>query len=194
MMAVYDHAADADERRLVTRIGDRDRAAFETLYAAYARRVAAFVRDLVDSHDIADEVVADTMIAVWRSAARFRGQSRVATWVLGIAHHKALDALRRAGHAHVPLDSIPESGYRYASDRADELLHLEDRFALDLALRALSAEHRAVLQLMYGFGCSHAEIAAIVGCPVATVKTRVFYAKRNLRAALDRARAAEELA
>ncbi len=178
----------------MTRIGSGDRAAFESLYVAYARRIAAFVRDVVVSNELTDEVVSDTMIAVWGSAARFRGQSRVATWVLGIAHHKALDALRRAGRPHVPLDSLPERDCRGDGDPADELLRLEHRFALDQALRALSTEHRTVLQLMYGFGCTHAEIAAIVGCPVATVKTRVFYAKRNLRDRLGRAHAAEELA
>jgi RNA polymerase sigma-70 factor (ECF subfamily) len=193
-MAAYDPAADGEERRLLTRVGAGDRAAFETLYAAYARRVAAFVRDIVVSNELTDEVVSDTMIAVWHAAARFRGQSRVATWVLGIAHHKALDALRRAGRPHVPLDSVPESDFQGAGGPVDELLRLEDRFAFDLALRALSTGHRTVLQLMYGFGCTHAEIAAIVGCPVATVKTRAFYAKRHLRAELDRAHTAEELA
>jgi len=184
---------DGDDRRLIARVAARDRAAFEAFYRAYARRVLAFVRDVVCSPELAEEVTSDTMIAVWRSAARYRAQSRVLTWVLGIAHHKAVDALRRKRVAHLRLDMLPEIGDR-ALYPLDELLRFEERFALDLALRALSAEHRTVLQLMYGFGCSQAEIADIVGCPVATVKTRVFYAKRRLRDELDRAAAAEELA
>jgi RNA polymerase sigma-70 factor (ECF subfamily) len=94
---------------------------------------------------------------------------------------------------HIALETLPELQTGHGAS-SDELLRFEDRFALDLALRALSAEHRTVLQLMYGFACSHAEIATIVGCPVATVKTRVFYAKRRLRDQLERSAAAEELA
>jgi RNA polymerase sigma-70 factor (ECF subfamily) len=106
-MAAHDTAADAEERRRPTRIGARDRATFEQLYEAYARRVAAFVRDVVVPNELTDEVVSDTMIAVWCSAARFRGQSRVATWLLGIAHHKALDALRRTPVMRLPSSSDP---------------------------------------------------------------------------------------
>ncbi len=153
----------------------------------------AFVRDVVGSAELAEEVMSDAMVAVWLSASRYRGESRVVTWVLSIAHHKALDALRRRGLGHVALETVAEL---HAGDGAssDELLRFEDRFTLDLALRALSAEHRTVLQLMYGFGCSQAEIATIIGRPVATVKTRVFYAKRRLRDQLERNAAAEELA
>jgi RNA polymerase sigma-70 factor (ECF subfamily) len=116
----------------------------------------------------------------------------VLTWVLSIAHHKAVDALRRREAAPVPFDlrAIPSRAER----PEDPLARIDDRLALDLALRALSREHRTVLQLMFGFDCSQSEIADIVGCSVATVKTRVFYAKRRLRDELERAMATQELA
>jgi RNA polymerase sigma-70 factor (ECF subfamily) len=184
---------DETDRSLLRRVAERDGEAFEQLYRAYARRVLAFVRDIVVSPELAEEVAGDTMVALWRSARDYRGESRVLTWLLGIAHHKAIDALRRRGVARFALDALPPRA-DLAARHPDELLGIEDRFALDLALRALSSEHRTVLELMYGFGCSQAEIAAIMRCPLATVKTRAFYAKRRLRAELTRAAAAEKLA
>src|ERR1022692_4605559 len=99
-------AGDSDDRRLIARIAARDRAAFEDFYRAYARRVLAFVRDVVCSAELAEEVSSDAMIAVWSSAVRYRGESRVLTWVLGIAHHKAVDALRRRGVGQIALDTL----------------------------------------------------------------------------------------
>jgi RNA polymerase sigma-70 factor (ECF subfamily) len=181
---------DADDRQLLGRIAAGDRAAFETFYHAYARRVLAYVRDVVHVAELAEEVTSDVMVAVWKSAARYGGRARVITWVLGIAHHKSLDALRRRGLASVPLDeTLPDGEIARAPEAA--FLALEDSSRLEDALGTLSAEHRAVLQLMYAFGCSQNEIAGIVACPVATVKTRVFYAKRRLRDALERMHTAE---
>jgi len=186
-------STDADDRHLLGRIAAGDRAAFDIFYHAYARRVLAYVRDIVHGADLAEEVAGDVMVAVWKSAGRYAGRARVLSWVLGIAHHKTLDALRRRGVAFAPLDDgMP------ADDAADApgaaLIALEERALLEDALRSLSVEHRAVLQLMYAFGCSQSEIAEIVACPVATVKTRVFYAKRRLRDQLERMHAAQGLA
>jgi RNA polymerase sigma-70 factor (ECF subfamily) len=178
-MKAADATGDSTDQQLIVR---RDRTAFEEFYRAYARRVIAFAADIVGSTEISEEVAGDTMVAVWQSAHRFRGRSRVVTWVLGIAHHKAIDALRRRPPDHVLLTSLPDFPASEPGPH-EELLRWEERFTLDLALRSLSLEHRTVLQLMYGFGCSQAEIAEITGCPIATVKTRVHYAKRRLRAA-----------
>jgi RNA polymerase sigma-70 factor (ECF subfamily) len=132
------------------------------------------------------------MLAVWRGARRFGGRSRVSTWVLGIAHNKAVDLRRRRRLAEFPLeDAGPIPG---GDDPADIAVQTADRASLEAALATLSPEHREVLQLMYGFDCTHAEIAEIAGIPVATVKTRVFYAKRRLRDALDAQHLTENIA
>jgi RNA polymerase sigma-70 factor (ECF subfamily) len=184
---------DSEERALLGRIAAGDRAAFDAFYHAYARRVLAFVREMVHAPDLAEEVASDVMVAVWKSAARYAGRSRVMSWVLGIAHHKAVDALRRRGDSFAPIDQLLPSDA--ISDAPEAMLiALEDRTSLDRALLSLSPQHRAVLQLMYAFDCSQNEIADIVACPLATVKTRVFYAKRNLRAELERMNAAQGLA
>ncbi len=174
---------DADDRRLLERIAARDRVAFETFFRAHGAAVHRFVRDLVRDDGLAEELTSDVMVEVWRSAGKYGGRSRVRTWAFGIAHHKAIDALRRRRTATVPLDEL--LGVAAAGVSPEEAaLRAADRRRLDDALATLSAEHRAVLELTYVEGFSQAEIAEIVSCPVATVKTRAFYAKQRLRDAL----------
>ncbi len=173
---------DADDRRLLERIAACDRAAFETFFRAHGAAVHRFVRDLVRDDGLAEELTSDVMVEVWRNAGKYGGRSRARTWVFGIAHHKAVDALRRRRAPTVPLDEL--LGVAAGDDPAEAALRAADRRRLDGALAALSAEHRAVLELTYVEGFAQAEIAEIVGCPVATVKTRAFYAKQRLRDAL----------
>jgi len=180
------------DRALIDRIAAGDEAAFSAFYERHARAVLAFVRDLVPEPAAAEEVAGDVMVAVWRGARRFGGRSRVSTWMLGIAHNKAIDLRRRRRLAEFPLDdAAPIPG---GDDPAAIIVRSTDRATLDAAVATLSPEHREVLQLMYGFDCTQAEIAQIAGIPVATVKTRVFYAKRRLRDALDAHQNAEHIA
>ncbi len=175
--------SDADDRRLLERIADRDRVAFEAFFHAHGGGVHRFVRDLVRDDGLAEELTSDVMVEVWRSAAKFGGRSRARTWLFGIAHHKAVDALRRRRAPLVPLDEL--LGVASATDDpADAAIRVADRARLDGALATLSPDHRAVLELTYVEGFSQKEIAEIVDCPLATVKTRAFYAKARLRDAL----------
>ena len=174
---------DADDRRLLERIAGRDRVAFETFFRAHGSDVHRFVRDLVRDDGLAEELTSDVMVEVWRSAGKFGGRSRARTWMFGIAHHKAIDALRKRRATLIPLDDLlgAASGVTGPEEAA---LRADDRRRLDDALASLSAEHRAVLELTYVEGFSQKEIAEIVDCPIATVKTRAFYAKQRLRDAL----------
>lgn len=176
------------DRRLVAAIATRDRDAFEAFYAHHAADVFRFVRDLVRDEGIAEELTSDVMVQVWRSAATYAGRSRVRTWLFGIAHHKTIDALRKRRTVTVALDDM--RGAASAADGPEALaLRAADSRRLELALATLSPEHRAVVELTFIEGFSQKEIAEIVDCPVATVKTRTFYAKQRLRDALA---AAEE--
>lgn len=174
---------DAEDRRLLARIAQRDRDAFEALYARRAADVFRFVRDLVRDESIAEELTSDVMVQVWRSAAKYSGRSRVRTWVFGIAHHKAIDALRRLRAPALALDDVVGAASGEAGPE-DLALRAADARGLERALATLSPEHRAVLELTFIDGFSQKEIAEIVDCPVATVKTRTFYAKQRLRDAL----------
>jgi RNA polymerase sigma-70 factor, ECF subfamily len=175
--------SDADDRRLLERIARRDRVAFETFFRAHGSSVHRFVRDLVRDDGLAEELTSDVMVEVWRSAAKYGGRSRARTWVFGIAHHKAIDALRKRRATLVPLDALLGAASDAESPEA-AALRAEERRRLEGALASLSAEHRAVLELTYVEGFSQREIADIVDCPLATVKTRAFYAKQRLRDAL----------
>src|SRR4051812_39809498 len=120
------------------------------LHRRYEKRVYNYVYLLARNAALAEEVVADTMIAVWRGAARFAGGSRVSTWILGIARHKAIDALRRAARERnaVPLEDATEvadrePGPALQAARAEEASHLRK------ALGRLSREHQEVLRLVF---------------------------------------------
>ena len=142
------------------------------------------MRDLVRDDGLAEELTSDVMVEVWRSAGKFGGRSRVRTWMFGIAHHKAIDALRKRRATVVPLDDLLEPGRPTREGPEAAALRADDRRQLETALASLSPEHRAVLELTFVEGFSQKEIAEIVDCPVATVKTRAFYAKQRLRDAL----------
>ena len=175
--------SDADDRRLLQAIAARDRVAFETFFRTHGASVHRFVRDLVRDDGLAEELTSDVMVQVWRGAGKYAGRSRARTWLFGIAHHKAIDALRRRRAPSIPLDELLTAASTLEGPE-EAALRAADRRRLDTALATLSSEHRAVLELIYVEGFSQQEIAEIVDCPVATVKTRAFYAKQRLRDAL----------
>jgi len=172
---------DASDGELLDRVGDRDRRAFEVLYHRYHRRLFGYLLRLTAGRvEMVEEVLNDAMLVVWRSASDFRGRSRVSTWVFGIAYRKALKALaRRKRQRETNEDEAPEpvapGGPEHDLDRG------ETARAVSAALASLPAEQRAVVELTYYRQLPYREIAEIVGCPVNTVKTRMFHARRRLR-------------
>ena len=174
-------AANAAELRLLERVAQGDRQAFQELYIAYHRRLARFLRRLTHGYPIAEEIINDTMYVVWRKAAGFRGQSQVSTWIMGIAYRRALKALKRESNAaHAP--STPGSEDLPTTDAAQLTDELHEW--LGYALDQLPAEQRMVVELTYYVGLSCQETATIMDCPVNKVKTRMFHARRKLRTAL----------
>jgi RNA polymerase sigma-70 factor (ECF subfamily) len=163
------------EIALVARIAVRDQQAFAEFYVLYRRRLARFLGRIIASSDTVDELINDVMYVVWQDAARFEGRSKVSTWVFAIAWHKALRALERQPRGVVPL--TPEAEDLPAVERGS----IEERDWLRRGLDRLSPEHRLVVELTFFAGCSYVEIAEIAGCPVNTVKTRMFHARRKLR-------------
>lgn len=162
-------------------------AAFELLYDRYERRVYNYARTFVREPALAEEVVIDTMLAVWRGARSFTQASRVSTWILGIARHKALDAVRKAGRQD---DAVPLEQVAALADTAESPAEGIDRnLNAELVLRAiaqLSADHQEILRLAFYEELPYAEIAALLAIPDNTVKTRVFYAKQQLRGCLEK--------
>jgi RNA polymerase sigma factor (sigma-70 family) len=175
-------ASPEDEAALLRQVCDRDRHAFELLYRVYYRRLTRFLEQVTRRPQLVEEIVNDTMLVVWRKADSFNHASRVSTWIFAIAYRKALKALKRAAEPNrVPWDG--ESGSMEGPET--ELIERESRNRLRRALARLSAEHRAVVELTYYHGYAYRDIAQIVGCPVDTVKTRMFHARRRLKVLLD---------
>jgi RNA polymerase sigma-70 factor (ECF subfamily) len=161
-----------------------DRNAFQELFRGYEGRLFRYFARLVRDATLAEELVVDTLLEVWRGAARFGGRSRPSTWIFGIAHHKAVDALRRRRPVVVELEEAaaladPEGD---PEARAGEG---ETRRRLRQAMARLSPPHREVLQLTFFHGLTCAEAAGVLHCPVNTVKTRMHYARQALRPILE---------
>jgi RNA polymerase sigma-70 factor (ECF subfamily) len=177
-------AEPVDEARLVERIAGRDRGAFEQLYRIYYPRLFGYLFRILRQVGVVEETINDVMLAVWKQSGRFRGDSRVSTWIFGIAYRQAMRSVRRSRSQPVlvpPEDAPPALS---DDDAERDALRSERRLALAAALERLSPKHRAVVELTYYYGYSYGEIAEIVGCPENTVKTRMFHARRKLQALL----------
>jgi RNA polymerase sigma factor (sigma-70 family) len=170
-------AAVAGERELLALVARHDRRAFTELYRRYQPRLLAYLYRLLSNAALADEIVDDVLFVVWQDAKKFRGTSAVSSWIFGIAYRKSMTALRRELRYQKPLDRGADIGRLPALARADtEFVHA--------GLSALSADHRQVVELTYFCGFSYQEIAEIADCPVNTVKTRMFHARRRLKTLL----------
>lgn len=170
------------ERELLARVGAQDLDAFEKLYRMYQPRLARFLGTVLRRSQLVEEVLDDTMMTVWQTAGNFRGASKPSTWIFAIAYRKALKARNRWP------DPVEDDSFDRRVDpdaRADEQLQRQHLHrALREAMEQLSPEHRAVVDLTYFHGLGYREIADIVGCPVDTVKTRMFHARRRLKEAM----------
>jgi RNA polymerase sigma-70 factor, ECF subfamily len=173
---------DSADLALLQRIGTGDRNALRELYGTYYHPLLRFIYRITSRLDLAQEGVNDVMLVVWLSGHSFGGRSTVSTWIMGIAYRKALKLL--AGSRRW-TDRIASAPFDEAIERSEPTAEQSDdgdlRDLLDEAMRHLSAEHRAVVELTYFYGCSYEEIAAIAACPVNTVKTRMFHARAKLR-------------
>lgn len=171
-----------DEVALLMRVAAEEMDAFETLYRIYHPRLQRFVRGMTKQSNLAEEIIDDTMMVVWRKAYTFNHTAKVSTWIFAIAYRQSLKSLRGIDDT-VEFDQDEHGGTTHAGPD-DELQQQELRQHLDDALNRLSAEQRAVIELTYYFGYGCREIAEIVDCPVDTVKTRMFYARRKLKTML----------
>ena len=171
------------ELTLIRRIAGGDRQAFETLYSNYARRLAGYLAKFLWQPELIEEVIDDVMLAVWQQASHFQPSARVSSWILGIAHYKALTArerlVRRASQGYPT-----PAAWSNADNPEERLSSDEDKRTLVAALGTLPPEQQAVVELTYYQGCSYQVIAGIMHCPVNTVKKRMSLARRRLASQL----------
>lgn len=171
------------DQRLISLVRQRDPKAFEELYRRYQSRLTRFVGNLVRQPQIVEEVLDDTLMVVWERATDFKGESKLSTWIFAIAYRKAMKAVRRYD---APIDD-PEAENRPSDESNAEEVFGQARLhsVLRDAMAQLSPDHRSVVELTYFQDLSYREIAEIMSCPVDTVKTRMFYARRHLKRCLD---------
>ena len=164
---------------LIARIAGGDRLAMQVLFARHHVRVYRFVLRLVRNEATAEDLISDVFLDVWRQAGKFEGRSQVSTWMLSIARFKALSALRRK-----PEEELDDETAGAIEDQSDDpevaLAKKEKGAVLRKCLTGLSLEHREIIDLVYYHEKSVEEVAGIVGIPEATVKTRMFYARKKL--------------
>jgi RNA polymerase sigma-70 factor, ECF subfamily len=170
--------ATTDEM-LLERIAEGDRTAMHTLYARHNVRVYRFVLRMLRDVTATEDLVSQVFLDVWRTASQFEGRSQVSTWLLSIARFKALTALRQRKYEDIDQDEVME-----VADSADTPEASLDRTRTSEILRAcvakLSPAHREIVNLVYYHEKSVDEVASIVGIPASTVKTRMFYARKQL--------------
>jgi len=167
------------DEALIARIAGGDRLAMQVLFARHHVRVYRFVLRLVRNEATAEDLISDVFLDIWRQAGKFEGRSAVTTWMLGIARFKALSALRRRQEDE--LDDETAERIEDQSDDPETALSKKDTGAvLRECLTKLTAEHREVIDLVYYHEKSVEEVAEITGIPAATVKTRMFYARKKL--------------
>jgi RNA polymerase sigma-70 factor, ECF subfamily len=170
--------ATSDEM-LLESIAAGEKAAMHVLYARHNVRVYRFILRIVGDTSVAEDLVSQVFLDVWRTAGQFEGRSQVSTWMLAIARFKALTALRNRRHEDIDQEEVlqiadagdtPET----AMDRSQTALTLRE------AISQLSPAHREIIDLVYYHEKSVEEVGQIIGIPQATVKTRMFYARKHL--------------
>lgn len=180
--ASRNRAERSDDIARMQRIARGDLPTFETLYKGIHPRLTRFVNNIVRRPHLVEEVVNDTMMVVWRKPEKFNGGCRLSTWIFAIAYRTSLSALRRFDD---PADESVST--EEVSTEATPEQDLDRAIVKDLLAKAvlkLSTPHRTVVDLTYNHGMGYQEIAEIMDCPVDTVKSRMFYARRHLRQVL----------
>ena len=150
------------------------------MHRRYYHRITDFARAVTYRFDLVDEVANDTLWVVWRCAARFKGESKVSTWIMGITRNLSFKAIR-AMTRNCNDGSVALEQEAYEPSLQSELTEW-----VDAALAQLPYEQRTVLEMFYRLGQSCGEIAQALNCPINTVKSRMFHGRRKLRELLPR--------
>ena len=168
-----------DDRQLIAGIALQDQSALSALIARHQVRVFRFIARLVRNEAIAEELTNEVFLEAWRNARNFEGRSSPSTWLLSIAHNKAVSQLRKRREESWNDEQAQEIAD--TDDDPEVVAQKTDKSAaMRRCLAGLSAEHREIIDLVYYHEQSIAEVSAVLGIPEATVKTRMFYARKKL--------------
>lgn len=170
---------EANERRLIGLIEGGDKHAFAQLYRAYFPRLARFLDRMTRDPALIEEIINDTMLVVWQRAASFNHRSKLSTWIFAIAYRKALKGIQALDE---PVESDFEDSAGAPANEPEIALSMQQlQHMVARSLDSLSVVQRTVVNLAYYHGMGYEEIAAIMDCPVNTIKTRMFSARTRLK-------------
>jgi RNA polymerase sigma-70 factor (ECF subfamily) len=155
--------------------------AFRILYDETHKRIFFFVHRILGDREMAEDVVVETYMAVWKGAGSFKGHSKVLTWIFGIARNLSMNALKKKR-----FDASIDDYHHLSTDGGMDSRGDDRREVIAKGLLKISAKHREVLDLVFFQGFHYREIAAILKVSENTVKTRVFYAKKALHETLQK--------
>jgi RNA polymerase sigma-70 factor (ECF subfamily) len=185
-VAVTDDLAEARDRDLVQRIRRGDGEAFRGLFGRYSPSAMSLARRVVRQPFLAEEIVQEAFLAVWRNPGGYDPQrGSVRAWLMGMVHHRAVDAVRREESQRRRTEESQLSDPVIQPDPAEEIVDEiglpEERRAVRAALDGLPAEQRQVIELMYFDGLSQSKISDKLGLPLGTVKSRTLLGMKRLR-------------
>ncbi|NKB80964.1 MAG: sigma-70 family RNA polymerase sigma factor [Nitrospirales bacterium] len=178
---VLNHLRDSE---LIERVKVREEQAFEVLYWRYAHRVYRYILTIIRDHSMAEEVLEEVMVVVWKGANQFKGLAKVSSWIFAIARHKAFDDMRRRYGAHSQTVEIESVENLLIDQHAgpEELAEQKTLAALvNRAMTNLAWKHREIIHLTYFEKLSCKEISELLDIPVGTVKSRLYHARKELK-------------
>jgi len=161
-----------EDHHLIARVAVGDRVAFRSLYDRYAQRVFRFAMSIVRRPHLAEDVLQETMIVVWKKAKTFKGKAKASTWILGIARNLALNVLRKVMRG----EPLPDE----KAETADPSSQIETSVQVERALGTLPDHQREVMHLVFYEEMSLREAAEVLGIPEGTVKSRMHHARKAL--------------
>lgn len=172
------------DEALLAAVGRREQHALRLLYERHAKGVMRLLARLTSDRTVAEEVLQDTFLAVWRHYDGYRGQASVRSWLYGVARRRAHDTLRGRSIQLTEIDERYDVVEREAGpeERALASAEVDD---VARAMRELPGHLRVVIELVAGEGMGYTEVSAVLGIPVGTVKSRMSHARQQLAAALD---------
>ena|SRR5687767_2780738 len=168
---------------LVRQVAQGDSQALERLYERHGLPLLNYIIGQVGDRALAEELLQNVMLSVWKAAPGFRGESMVRTWLFAIARNHSINAHRKRKLVNVPLfeaDGVSKTGPMEA------MLRNTEKEAVRAALRQLSEEHRETLELIFYHGMSGPEAAEVLGVSVGTIKSRLHRAKALLKQVLTK--------
>lgn len=192
--AEHVHSAESTDAELVDRMAAGDSMAFARLYDRYGRQSFSLAKRICVAQELAEEVVQEAFLALWREPSRFdSSRASFATWLMTLVHHRSVDAVRREGaqrrRATAATEQSAGRGETTVTAAEDDALSGIVGGKVREALGRLPEEQRRILSLAYFGGYTQCEVAALTGVPLGTVKSRTFAALRRLRTLLSSLRA-----